>query len=201
MRFTKIVRHWIWVAPLVLGVIFVAAGIYTYLEGRDAKNTVHDQIVAEQITTAEDSAIPGVLVDDADTAQAQADAIQKHTLTSTGGKTYSQLERFVSADGQGTTNDAKAALIGADGKPVANPLRNTAFQGAALRTALNEAVIGFKLSDLVMGIGVFMLVIGGTFIVFIAPAVYYSAEVANHYEEIIKREKKEAPGTGTVMPA
>jgi len=201
MRFTKIARHWIWVAPLALGVIFVAAGIYTYLEGRDAKNTVHDQIVAEQITTASDSSIPGVLVDDADTAQAQADVIQKHTLTTTGGKTYSQLDRYVAADGKGTTNDAKAALIGSDGNPVANPVRNTVFQGDALRTALNEAVIGFKLSDLVMGIGAFMLVIGGTFIVFIAPAVYYSAEVANHYEELIKREKKEAPAKGTAMPA
>ncbi len=201
MKWFKFVRHYVWFAPLVLGVIFVAAGVYMYLEGRDAKNTVHDQIVAEQITTASDSSMPGVLVDDADTAQAQADVIQKHTLTTTGGKTYSQLDRYVAADGKATTNDAKAALIGSDGNPVANPVRNTVFQGNALRTALNEAVIGFKLSDLVMGIGAFMLVIGGTFIVFIAPAVYYSAEVANHYEELIKREKKEASAKGRAMPA
>ncbi len=200
MKWFRFVRHYVWLAPLVLGVIFVAAGIYTYLEGRDAKNTVHDQIVAEQITTSPDSSIPGVLVDDADTAQAQANVIQEHTLKITGGKTYSQLDRFVSADGKGTTSDAKAALIGSDGNPVANPVRNTVFQGDALRTALNEAVIGFKLSDLVMGIGVFMLVIGGTFIAFIAPAVYYSAEVANHYEELIKREQKEVPVTGKAMP-
>jgi hypothetical protein len=66
-----------------------------------------------------------------------------------------------------------------------------------LRTALNLAVMGFKVSDLVIGMGAFMLVIGGTFILALAPAVYYSAEVANHYDELIK--KKEARATGAAQ--
>jgi hypothetical protein len=39
--------------------------------------------------------------------------------------------------------------------------------------------MGFKVSDLVIGMGFFMVVVGGTFIVFLAPAVYYAAELAN----------------------
>lgn len=194
-KYLNLARHWLWVMPLVLGVIFVAAGIYTVLQGQDAKNTIRHHIVAEQITTSADASIPGVLVDDADTAESQANAIQGHTLTATGGKTYSQLDRYLAADGTATTSDAKLALIGDNGNPVPNPARETAFQGAALRTSLNLAVMGFKLSDLVMGIGAFMLLIGGTFIVFIAPAVYYTAEMANR-----DRASREKALAGKVIP-
>lgn len=48
--------------------------------------------------------------------------------------------------------------------------------------------MGFKVSDLVIGMGVFMIVVGATFIMFMAPAVFYSAEIANHYNELIKRD-------------
>ena len=43
------------------------------------------------------------------------------------------------------------------------------------------AVMGFKISDLVTGMGVFMIVIGITHILFLAPAVYWAAEVASDY--------------------
>jgi hypothetical protein len=46
--------------------------------------------------------------------------------------------------------------------------------------------MGFKVSDLVIGMSIFMIVIGGTFIIFMAPAVFYSAQVANHYDELVK---------------
>jgi hypothetical protein len=81
-----------------------------------------------------------------------------------------------------------------DGNPVPNPARNTAFQGAALRTSLNLAVMGFKVSDLVIGMGFFMVAIGGTFILFLAPAVYYAAELAN------QRTRATAKGQGEVAP-
>ncbi len=170
MKFMNIARHWLWLAPLVIGVVFVAAGAYTVIQGRDARNTVHDQIVAEQITTSPDASIPNVLVDDAGRAQSQADAIQGHILNLTGGKTYAQLDK----------ND---------------PNRDTVLKGDELRTSLNLAVMGFKVSDLVVGIGIFMLVIGGTFIFFLAPAVFYAAAVANHYNELMKDEKRRTNDT------
>ena len=51
--------------------------------------------------------------------------------------------------------------------------------------------MGFKVSDLVMGVGAFMIAIGAIFILVLAPAFYYSAELANNYSEIIKRQEKE----------
>jgi hypothetical protein len=160
----KLVRHWIWIAPLVLGVVFVTGGVYMISEGQSAKNEVRDAIVAENIITPEDASIPNVQVNSSATAKAQADVIEKHYLESTGGKTYAELDRD-------------------------DPARETAFTAANLRTSLNLAVMGFEISDLVIGMGVFMVVIGASFVVFMAPAIYYSAEVANHFNELIKKEE------------
>ena len=52
------------------------------------------------------------------------------------------------------------ALIGSDGRPVVNNLRNTAFQAAALRTSLYSSVMAFEVSTLVIGIGALLVVLG-----------------------------------------
>jgi len=178
MKLFSLLRHWFWLAPLVLGIAFIGGGLYMVSEGRSAKDEVRDAIVRENIVTSEDATIPNVPVTSAATAKAQAEVIEAHVLKATGGDTYATVDRYVSADGLGTTSDGEQALI-VDGNPVPNPARNTAFQGAALRTSLNLAVMGFKISDLVIGMGFFMVAIGGTFILFLAPAVYYAAELAN----------------------
>jgi hypothetical protein len=164
MKLVSIARHYIWLAPLVLGFVFIGAGIYMLNEGRSAKDEVTDAIVSENIITSEDAAIPNVLVHDAATAKAEADVIEVHYLELTGGKTYAELDRD-------------------------DPNRETAFRAAQLRTSLNLAVMGLRVSDLVIGMSAFMIVMGGSFIVFIAPAVFYSAQVANHYDELVKKER------------
>jgi len=164
MNLVSIARHYIWIAPLILGFVFIGGGIYMVTEGRSAKDEVTDAIVSENIITSEDSAIPNVLVHDAATAKAEADVIEVHYLELTGGKTYAELDRD-------------------------DPNRETAFRAAQLRTSLNLAVMGFRVSDLVIGMGAFMIVIGASFVIFIAPAVLYSARVANHYEELVRKER------------
>lgn len=158
-----VIRHYIWIAPLVLGLVFIGGGIYMLTEGIRAKDEVRDAIVSENIITSEDSSIPNVLVESAETAKAESDVIEVHYLEITGGKTYAELDRD-------------------------DPNRDTAFRAVQLRTSLNLAVMGFRVSDLVIGMSIFMIVVGGTFIVFMAPAVFYSAQVANHYDALIKRE-------------
>jgi hypothetical protein len=90
-----------------------------------------------------------------------ADIIDVHALDSTGGLTYSELGRFAAANGDiaGTSNEDEA-VIDADGNPVPNPLRNTAFQASALRTSLYTSVMAFNVADLVVGLGAMMLVLG-----------------------------------------
>jgi hypothetical protein len=252
MKFLRFARHWIWLAPLALGVAFIAAGGYMVLEGRNAHNDVRDSIVQENITVAEDApAFGGETVDSAGKADAQADAILKHTLTSTGGYLYAEMGRFLMPEGnyvlpKGTfmttdggttqditlaatdeagnpvivttdealaakngsdqpvrawTSDSKLAATNAEGKPLDNPLRATAQTSAFLRTSLGVAVMGFKVSDLVVGVGAFMVAIGGVFVLVLAPAVYYSAELANNYSEIIRRQEAEKAKATPPVPA
>ena len=158
-----VIRHYIWIAPLVLGMVFIGAGIYMLIEGTRAKDEVRDAVVSENIITSEDASIPNVLVDDVATAKAESDVIEVHYLEITGGQTYADL------DGD-------------------DPNRETAFRAVQLRSSLNLAIMGFRVADLVIGMSIFMIVVGATFIVFMAPAVFYSAQVANHYQELLKKE-------------
>src|SRR3970040_1082425 len=87
------IRRFMWLAAVALGFVFVAAGVYMVSEGLSAKDQVHDTLVAERITTAEDASIPKAAVDDASTAQAQSDVIKTHVMETTEGKTYSELDR------------------------------------------------------------------------------------------------------------
>jgi hypothetical protein len=230
MKIFGLARHWFWLAPIVLGLAFIGGGLYMVREGRNAHDDVRDSILQEDITVSEDaSAFGGQTVDSAAKADAQADAILGHTLTSTGGYLYAEMGQYLLPEGtyvlpNGTymtpdgsttqevalaakdasgnpvtattdkalaaknsidqpirawTSDKKAAATDANGAPVANPLRTTAQTSAFLRTSLGVAVMGFKVSDLVVGMGFFMVAVGGTFVLFLAPAVYYAAELAN----------------------
>lgn len=149
------------IALMVLGAVFLAAGGYTVFRGYDAKEQVKDELVRQNIVTPEDASIPNVRVDDPTTAQSMADIIDKHALTISGGLTYAELGRFAVASGDPAgTNDEKAALKDASGKPVANGVRNTAFQASSLRTSLYTSIMAFNVGDLVMGLGLMIAVTG-----------------------------------------
>ena len=145
------IRRFMWLAAIVLGFVFIAAGAFMVSQGLSAKDTVHDTLVAERITTSEDASIPNAAVDDAATAQAQSDVIKTHVMETTEGKTYSELDRE-------------------------DPLRATYLNSVSLRTALNLAVMGFKLSDLVVGMGAFIVVVGATNLLLTAPLLYWLRE-------------------------
>jgi hypothetical protein len=145
------IRRFMWLGGVVLGLVFIAAGAYMVSEGLSAKNQVRDTLVAERITTSEDASIAKAPVDDAATAQAQSDVIKKHVMETTEGKTYSELDRE-------------------------DPLRATYLNSVSLRTALGLAVMGFRLSDLVVGLGAFIIVVGATNVLLTAPLLYWLRE-------------------------
>lgn len=72
---------------LVLGAVFIAAGVVTWF-------VVRDQLSDEKITVSNDADfLAGKPVKGPFTAYAQAEVINKHALEATGGKTYSELSQ------------------------------------------------------------------------------------------------------------
>ena len=145
------IRRFLWLGAVALGFAFIIAGAYMDSQGLSAKDQVHDTLVAERITTTEDASIPNAPVNDAATAQAQSDVIKTHVMETTEGKTYSEMDRE-------------------------DPLRATYLNSVSLRTALNLAVMGFKVSDLVIGMGAFIIVVGATNVLLTAPLLYWLRE-------------------------
>src|ERR1700694_1180127 len=89
----KAARHWFWIAPLVLGLVFIVGGAYMIREGRSAHDEIKNTLAIEDVTTSADASIPNVKVDSAATAKSEAEAIVGHVNKITGGKTYAQLAK------------------------------------------------------------------------------------------------------------
>src|SRR4029078_3363691 len=81
------------------------------------------------------------------------------------------------------TSDKALAAKDANGNAISNPLRNTALTSAELRTSLGVAVMGFKVADLVTGLGAFLIVIGLLSIFVTAPVTYWATIVADEHEK------------------
>jgi hypothetical protein len=120
---------------LIASLGFTAAGGYAMWRGFDARDQVAAELAAEKIVTPEDASIPNAPVTSAETAQSQADIIQKHALEATGGKTYAEMDRE-------------------------DPNRVIAFNASALRTALLSSVLAFNTATFVIGFGAFVATIG-----------------------------------------
>jgi hypothetical protein len=149
-------RHLPWISTLVLGLLLLAIGVVFLIQGFDVRNEIQEELRAEQIITSQDASIPGVLVEDADTARAQADVIKEHTLGTWG--PYSELPRE-------------------------DPRRAQFVDGVALRTALNMAAMGFGITDVVIGAGVIVIIAGVATIALATPALYFLAGMVVRQEE------------------
>ena len=147
------------IALVIFGLVFLAAGAYTVVRGYDAKSQVRAELLAQDITTTPDASIPNAKVQDAATATSMAEIIDHHAREATGGKTYSEMGRYLATDGT-DTSDESLAVKDAKGNPVPNPLRNVAFQASALRTSLYTSVMAFNVADLVIGLGLMIVVLG-----------------------------------------
>lgn len=116
------------IASIVLGVILVAGGIGTWVM---VSNTLSDQ----RIVTPEDACLPGRTVAGPFTAYCQAQIIQEHTLTSTDGLTYAELDRE-------------------------DPRRDVAMNSSFLQASLFTSIVAFGIAAMGMGLGVLFVLIG-----------------------------------------
>jgi hypothetical protein len=170
-----------WLAAIVVGLIFVVAGAFMLVQGAQARNDVRNGLQAEAITTSSDATLFGVdaglPVDNATTAKAQADVIHYHSLTGdkqvidgqiVGGTPYSGMSRD-------------------------DPARATYLDGVALRGALMLAYTGFKVSDLVQGIGAAFVLMGIATGGLLGPALYWAVRPVTEKETARVPEGRQVP--------
>jgi hypothetical protein len=116
------------IGSIVLGVLLVIGGVATW--------TVVSSTLADQnITTPEDACLPERQVRGPFTAYCQAKIIEEHTLDSTDGMTYAELERD-------------------------DPLREVAMNSSFLQASLFTSVLAFGVAAMAVGMGVLFVLIG-----------------------------------------
>ncbi len=117
------------ILAIVGGVILIVAGVGVWL-------VVTDQLSAQKIVVSGDAdCAAGDNVDGPISAYCQAQVINKHTLETTGGKTYAELDRD-------------------------DPTRNTAMQSAFLQASLFTSVIAYGVCAMAAGLGILFILIG-----------------------------------------
>ena len=157
--------------------VLIVFGVATIAIGIAGKNTVEDELSRENIVGSPDMSPEGIApgieeanltVDapDCDVAEEPittgsearcfAEYMRIHALESSGGLTYAEMGRFVSAanpDDPAGTSDEAAAAKDEEGRPVSNAARNLWVTETALATALN-------MSYMATGIAIFSIVVG-----------------------------------------
>jgi hypothetical protein len=181
------------IGGLLAGAALIVFGIAAIVMGVNGRSTVRDSLTQEQIVgtpdmtpaaikaEAKEAGLPanlsyptaniaGKAITTGDLARDFASYMRIHALESTGGVVYSQMPRYATEDGKGTSDAAKA-LKDDKGQPVANPARQLWIQETALATALNVSYMAERLAIfgivvgaalLLAGIGFVVLALGGT---------------------------------------
>lgn len=93
-------------------------------------------------------------------ARCFAEWMRIHALEGTGGKTFSQMGRFLDARGDDVFSEAEAARDPETGQPVTNPARDLWVTQRALATGLELAFVGEQVSLFSLATGVVVLILG-----------------------------------------
>ncbi len=116
------------ILAIALGVVLVIGGAATWF-------LVSGTLDEQNITTPDDACLAGSEVDGPFTAYCQAQIIQEHTLESTGGMTYAELDRE-------------------------DPLRTTAMNSSFLQASLFTSVLAFGVSAMAAAMGIVFVLLG-----------------------------------------
>lgn len=116
------------IGAIVLGVLLVLGGTGTWV-------LVSTTLADQEIVTPDDACLPERQVKGPFTAYCQARVIQKHTLESTDGLTYAQLDRE-------------------------DPRRQVAMNSSFLQASLFTSVLAFGVSAMAIAVGVLFVLTG-----------------------------------------
>ncbi|HJQ76646.1 MAG TPA: aromatic ring-opening dioxygenase LigA [Acidimicrobiia bacterium] len=122
-------RRTAFIASLVVGIILIVSGAATWI-------VVSNTLAEQNITVAGDAdCLAGDEVDGPFSAFCQARVIDKHTLETTGGLTYAELEQD-------------------------DPLRQVAMTSAFLQSSLFTSVVAFGVAGMAILMGILFVLIG-----------------------------------------
>ena len=159
------------IGGVIAGLVLIAFGVAAIAMGVNGRSTVRDAIAEQKITATPDAAEltngklqPGEAIKTGAQARSFADVMEFHALESSEGKRYAEMGRFLTASGEETSDEAKAAKT-PDGRPVENGLRNLWVTETALSTALNMSYMAEQLALFGIVVGVALLLSGIGFIV------------------------------------
>ncbi len=116
------------IASIALGVLLIVGGVVTWA-------VVSSMLAEQRITTPDDACLPGRTVRGPLTAYCQAQVIQEHTLETTEGLTYAELDRE-------------------------DPRREVAMNSSFLQASLFTSVVAFGVAGMALGLGVLFVLIG-----------------------------------------
>ena len=148
---------------IVFGIGAIVAGALGFMEVRD---TISRERIAATPDAREQGAdlAPGETVDSGAEAKEFAKIIRAHALEATGGRTFAEMGRFLTPEGEETSDEAEAATD-EQGRPVENPARNIWITATAFTTALNTAFLAERIAFFSIVMGVALLLTGIGFLV------------------------------------
>ena len=183
-------RRLLEIGGVAAGIVMILFGIGSLVLSANGLHIVRDELAREQIVGSDDMSpegiqpgieeagledveapdcdVAGEQIDTGSEARCFASYMRIHALESSGGLTYSQMGRFVSADDPedpAGTSDPEAALKDEDGNPVSNAARNTWVTETALATALNVAYFSEQVAYFGIVVGIALILAGIGFLV------------------------------------
>jgi len=205
------------IGGIIAGTLMIAFGIGALVMSINARNTVSNEVTAEQIVGSADMnpaaikvamteaglknvaaptcSVADKAIENGSDARCFAQYMRIHALESSGGLTYSQMGRFLAASdptNPAGTSDEAVALKDEAGKPVANAARNTWVTETALSTALNVSYMAEQIALFGIIVGIALLLSGIGFIILALIVLGAGAEKA----ATAPRVKSSAPAVG-----
>jgi hypothetical protein len=191
-------KKWFQWGGVAASVILMAFGVGALVIGLQGRSEVRSDVTREAIVGSPDMtpaaikqeaakagltdvslptcSVANTKIETGAEAKCFAQYMRVHTLEATGGRTYAEMGRYLTASGKETNDAAQAAIV--DGQPKANAARDIWVTSTALTTALNtsffaESVAVFSvvmgIALLLTGIGFFILTLGGALGAFAVP--------------------------------
>ena len=169
---------------IAASIILIVFGISAMVIGASGRDTVRNNLSAEKITGTPDMtpkaikaegtaaglknvtyptcSVAGKAVDTGNNARCFAQYMRIHALEATGGQVYSEMGRYLDANGKATDNQKQAAIDPKTKQPVENGARNLWVNETALSTALNTSYFAenVALFSVVMGFALLLTGVG-----------------------------------------